>query len=176
MKETLPDPSALENTTYGLYLKTHLRFAEQFRLSQGLGAARTIASRYHHSTAYSEDYNRENEGQRLKVKNVELIGWFESTSDHVYMSLNTYTLGPDRRLLTRKELIEKEKNRRRRALDSFQEQALKRLRGGEKLLLSTDRSRMVGGLYATGKCLKCHHVPSGTLIGALSYELHPMKQ
>lgn len=173
-QDTGPRSVDMENGTDLFYLATHRRFAHQFRVAQGNGLGRTVPVRSHGSPAYSKDFQRENKGQRLKVKDMELIAWFETEEDHVYVSMDLLR-GRVAPIPTRQELIELHKQKRMRALDPFQKEALKRLRRGEELLLASDRSRMVGGLVATGDCIYCHKVPAGTLIGAMSYKLHPLE-
>ena len=60
-----------------------------------------------------------------------------------------------------------------RPLDSFEQQALAALRGGEDLMVQDgpDRMRMLGSLRAAKQCRRCHGVERGELLGAFSYRL-----
>lgn len=60
-----------------------------------------------------------------------------------------------------------------RALDAFEDSALKRLEEGEKHVVhsQTNQIRMLGSLRASERCMECHDVDEGTLLGAFSYEL-----
>jgi hypothetical protein len=63
-----------------------------------------------------------------------------------------------------------------RPLDEFEETNLSKLRDGEYLLTLEDSTviRMLGAVRATESCLACHSVPTGTLLGAFSYEIRPL--
>ena len=58
-----------------------------------------------------------------------------------------------------------------RPLDDFETGAIKKLRGGTKLL--TERKgpglRMVGAILARDDCLACHSGNAGDLLGAFTY-------
>src|SRR5262249_368563 len=62
-----------------------------------------------------------------------------------------------------------------RQLDYFELAGLEKLHKGEELFVrgKEDTIRMLGAVRAAGKCLKCHDVPDGTLLGAFSYTLRP---
>ena len=64
-----------------------------------------------------------------------------------------------------------------RPLDEFERRALDRLRLDEDLLIddTANRIRMVGSLRAAKSCLDCHSVQRGDLLGALTYELVPVR-
>ena len=58
-----------------------------------------------------------------------------------------------------------------RAVDAFELRALKKLREGEDLyaeVISGQKARTLGPIYAGAKCLSCHAV-IGELLGAFSY-------
>jgi hypothetical protein len=59
-----------------------------------------------------------------------------------------------------------------RELDAFEQRALSSLLAGEDLVsdVHPGRVRTVGSLRATRRCLDCHDVERGTLLGAFSYE------
>lgn len=59
-----------------------------------------------------------------------------------------------------------------RELDAFERQALEGLLQGEDLVtdVQPDRARAVGSLRAMRRCLECHEVERGALLGAFSYE------
>ncbi|MCA9068700.1 MAG: hypothetical protein KDA84_07245 [Planctomycetaceae bacterium] len=60
-----------------------------------------------------------------------------------------------------------------RALNPFEQSALKRLLEGEDVVMngSLNKIEMIGSLRATKQCQQCHDVKTGTLLGAFSYEL-----
>lgn len=64
-----------------------------------------------------------------------------------------------------------------RPLDSFEQKSIDRLRSDEDIAIDegVDRIRMVGALRASKNCLKCHSVRRGDLLGALTYELVPVR-
>ncbi len=64
-----------------------------------------------------------------------------------------------------------------RPLDKFEADALQKLRDGEQIVVAsqTNRILMLGSLRATKRCLDCHSVQSGELLGAFSYELIRVK-
>jgi hypothetical protein len=65
-----------------------------------------------------------------------------------------------------------------RDLDSFESQALARLRADEDVVIDSSETeiRMLGSLRASSGCLSCHYVERGELLGALSYALRPVSQ
>ncbi|MBI3863391.1 MAG: hypothetical protein HY290_15990 [Planctomycetia bacterium] len=64
-----------------------------------------------------------------------------------------------------------------RPLNEFERQSLERLRSDEDVSIdeTPERIRMVGSLRAAKNCLDCHSVPRGGLLGALTYELVPVR-
>lgn len=65
-----------------------------------------------------------------------------------------------------------------KAMDEFEQTALRGVKKGHEILVDTRTPgtiRMMGALYATAECTKCHAVKEGTLLGALSYTLEPTK-
>jgi len=60
-----------------------------------------------------------------------------------------------------------------REASAFEAAALEKLVDGEDLDTAStpNRIEMLGALRATKQCTQCHQVPSGTLLGAFSYEL-----
>jgi hypothetical protein len=60
-----------------------------------------------------------------------------------------------------------------RPLDSFEQEALAALRGGEELYKKSTpgQIRMLGAIRAVRQCLKCHSAERGDLLGAFSYDL-----
>jgi hypothetical protein len=69
--------------------------------------------------------------------------------------------------------MEELKDAATRSLDEFEEEALRRLRNGEDLVVQSrpHRTRLLGSLRAIKQCLDCHNVRRGHLLGAFSYEL-----
>jgi len=65
-----------------------------------------------------------------------------------------------------------------RDLDTFESQALARLRADEDVVIHSGETeiRMLGSLRASSGCLSCHDVERGELLGALSYALRPVSQ
>lgn len=63
-----------------------------------------------------------------------------------------------------------------RPLDSFEQNAVERLRSEEDLVIdeAAERIRMVGSLRAAKDCTECHSVRRGELLGAFSYEFTPV--
>lgn len=62
-----------------------------------------------------------------------------------------------------------------RPLEDFENAALHRLRAEDDVVIdeAPHRLRMLGSLRAATRCLECHSVRRGDLLGALSYELVP---
>ena len=60
-----------------------------------------------------------------------------------------------------------------RPLNSFESEALQKLRADEDIVVSFQETkyRMLGSLRAAKKCLDCHSVQRGDLLGAFSYDL-----
>lgn len=68
------------------------------------------------------------------------------------------------------------KNAPTRELDDFEREALEQLRTTEDVVVNDQHPevRMLGALRASSKCLECHNVPRGALLGAFSYRLRPI--
>lgn len=64
-----------------------------------------------------------------------------------------------------------------RPLEEFERRSLERLKSDEDVVIEEgpDRIRMVGSLRASKGCLDCHSVRRGELLGALTYELVPVR-
>lgn len=64
-----------------------------------------------------------------------------------------------------------------RPLENFERLSIDRLRTDEDVVIDEgpDRIRMVGSLRAAKNCLDCHSVQRGKLLGALTYELVPVR-
>ena len=60
-----------------------------------------------------------------------------------------------------------------RQLDTFEQESLRQLRGGEEIVIEHELNhiRMVGAIRAAKQCLDCHSVRRGELLGAFSYLL-----
>jgi hypothetical protein len=60
-----------------------------------------------------------------------------------------------------------------RAVNPFEADALKQLRDGEEVHVEAKLNaiRMVGAIRASKKCIECHQVQRGELLGAFTYEL-----
>jgi Protein of unknown function (DUF3365) len=73
--------------------------------------------------------------------------------------------------------MEEMSNAPTRPLDTFEQQALAKLRRGEDLVASEqgDRMRLLGSLRAAQQCLECHNARRGELLGAFSYRLSAQK-
>jgi hypothetical protein len=91
---------------------------------------------------------------------LELVSLLKHDKPAVYVSRN----------LPRMEELEDAESR---ALSTFEDSALQRLRDGKDVVTkaSLNRIEMMGSLRATKQCLQCHDVKSGALLGAFSYEL-----
>jgi hypothetical protein len=65
-----------------------------------------------------------------------------------------------------------------RDLDAVEQTALNRLEKDEDIVIdeTPDRVRMVGSLRAGNDCVACHDAPRGKLLGALTYELVPIRR
>jgi hypothetical protein len=62
-----------------------------------------------------------------------------------------------------------------RPLDTFESESLERLRRDEDIVIeaTSNGCRMLGSLRARAKCLECHSVERGELLGAFSYQFGP---
>ncbi len=99
-----------------------------------------------------------------KINRLELIGLLRYDAPKAYMSDN----------LPRFDELA---NASARDLDDFEAAAIERLRTEENIVIdeTPDRVRMVGSIRAATDCLKCHEVRRGELLGALTYELVPIR-
>ncbi len=64
---------------------------------------------------------------------------------------------------------------RTRALTGFEVSALKQLKAGSNVVEDQEKHLIVGAIRARESCLKCHDGKTGTLLGALSYQMAPLK-
>jgi hypothetical protein len=98
--------------------------------------------------------------ERWKMRRLELVSLLKHPRPVAYVSDE----------LPRMEKLRKAKTR---PLDGFEEQALKRLRGGQDLVTeaTTNRIRMMGSLRAGKACMECHFAERGDLLGTFTYEL-----
>jgi hypothetical protein len=99
-----------------------------------------------------------------RIARLELIGLLKYDEPRAYISENLPRLQDLGKAATR-------------GLDEFETAALKRLRTQEDVVIdeSPSRIRMLGSLRASKTCIQCHDVQRGELLGALSYELLPLK-
>jgi hypothetical protein len=97
--------------------------------------------------------------ERWAMRRLELVSLLKARGPAVYISDE----------LPRMEYL---KGAPRRGLDTFEADALKRLRDGEDVVAesTTNRIRMLGSLRASKQCLDCHRGRHGDLLGAFSYE------
>jgi hypothetical protein len=97
--------------------------------------------------------------ERWAMRRLELVSLLKSRGPGVYISDE----------LPRMEYL---KGVPRRGLDTFEAEALKRLRDGEDVVVeaTTNRIRMLGSLRASKQCLECHRRQHGDLLGAFTYE------
>ncbi len=102
--------------------------------------------------------------QFWQTRRMNLVSLLKSPQPAVYESENVPAM---------QELV----NAKTRPLDKFEAGALKRLRDGEELVTAsqTNRILMLGSVRATKRCLECHSVQRGELLGAFSYELIRVK-
>jgi hypothetical protein len=56
-------------------------------------------------------------------------------------------------------------------LSELDRAAVRRLAGGDELVITRDRSVLYGALRAGETCAKCHEIPVGTMLGAFRYQL-----
>lgn len=120
-----------------------------------------------HAFIYSP-YLRESESkpwyatstEHWALHRLELVSLLKHDEPSVYLSSE----------LPRMEELD---NVQTRELNEFESAALKRLRGGEDVIsrATTNRIEMLGSLRATKRCLECHSVRRGHLLGAFSYQL-----
>jgi len=97
-----------------------------------------------------------------KVRRIELVSLLKGNEPGVYLSDHLPNMS---------ELADA----KTRPLDAFERESLTQLRDGEDLLQQAagTQMRLFGSIRAGAKCLKCHEVPRGELLGAFSYELKP---
>lgn len=102
--------------------------------------------------------------QQWEIVRLELVSLLKFKDARVYMS---------------KELpqLEKLKDAPTRELDEFEAGALAKLWHDEDVIVEEEphRIRMLGSLRATNRCLDCHTVKRGQLLGAFSYVLRRKK-
>ena len=101
------------------------------------------------------------EAVRWVIDDLELVSLLKQDTPRVYLSENMPRMDELRNAPTR-------------PLDEFEADALGRLRNGETLVLHEDHNelRMFGPLVAVERCLECHNVNRGDLLGAFTYRLH----
>ncbi len=99
-----------------------------------------------------------------KVHRIELVSLLKGNEPGVYLSEHLPNMS---------ELSDA----KTRPLDAFERESLTQLRDGEDLLQQAagTQMRLFGSIRAGAKCLKCHEVPRGELLGAFSYELKPSR-
>ena len=98
--------------------------------------------------------------QRWKVERLELVGLLKYDDPVVYLSENLPAMDELRDAPTR-------------PLDTFESEALAKLRRGEDLMVQDhpDHMRVLGSIHAVKQCVRCHHAERGDLLGAFSYRL-----
>ncbi|HZZ71538.1 MAG TPA: hypothetical protein VFE24_04745 [Pirellulales bacterium] len=96
------------------------------------------------------------------ITRLELIGMLKHTPPMAYRS----------EYYPRMDLLEQAPVR---VLDDFERAAIDKLRETEDLVIDENHRpvRMVGSLRASEKCIQCHNVAYGTLLGAFSSTLQP---
>jgi hypothetical protein len=99
-----------------------------------------------------------------RISRLELIGLLKYDEPRAYISENLPRLQDLGEAATR-------------GLNKFETAALKRLRTQEDVVIDEAPNRicMLGSLRASKACIRCHDVQRGELLGALSYELLPLK-
>ncbi len=97
------------------------------------------------------------------ITRLQLVSLLKSGGPKVYISDNLPTM----------EELRKDEIVRTRELDEFEAAALKRLRGGEEVVVNNGPRdiHMFGSLRATNTCLGCHTVEKDELLGAFTYRL-----
>jgi len=100
--------------------------------------------------------------QLWQIRQMHLVSLLKFKQPRVYESKNLPALSELREL-----------NAQTRPLDAFEAGALAKLYDGEELITlpHTNRLRMLGSVRATKRCLDCHAVQPGELLGAFVYEL-----
>jgi hypothetical protein len=121
---------------------------------------RMAAPRRRWAFSHGEDQEKLQSKRIWQVSRMQLMSLLKHETPGVYRS---------DRLPKMKELA----NAKTRPLDEFEAAALKRLRHGEDIVTRsrTNRILMLGSLRAAKRCLDCHDVHRGELLGAFSYEL-----
>ncbi len=96
-----------------------------------------------------------------KVRRIELVSLLKGHEPGVYLSDHLPNMS---------ELADA----KTRPLDAFERESLAQLRDGEDLLQQPagTQMRLFGAIRAGEKCLKCHEVQRGELLGAFTYELN----
>jgi hypothetical protein len=138
---------------HGLHLNGILDFAGP----RGWGY---FKDREHVTGFQSHRFSRLPEDKAWEVRRIELIGLLTHKKPVAYVTAN----------LPRMDEVKKAPTRQ---LDAFESWGLRKLRGGEDLVLgeSAEQVRMVGALRAARQCAECHGCERGALLGAFSYWL-----
>jgi hypothetical protein len=99
-------------------------------------------------------------GEKWAVENVDLLSLLLHAEPVAYVSAN----------LPRMDELQQAPTR---PLDAFESAGLKRLCGGEGLIVGEqeDHVRLLGAIRATMQCQECHGAERGDLLGAFSYTL-----
>lgn len=97
----------------------------------------------------------------LQLKSLELVSLLKYDVPKVYVSDRF----PDMKLLSKAKT---------RDLDSFESSSLKKLFGGEFVVVdeSPQRMQVLGAVHAGETCIECHAVKQGELLGAFSYKFN----
>lgn len=98
---------------------------------------------------------------RWKLERLELISLLKFETPVAYVSKHL-------------PAMEKLKNVATRSLTAFEEQAITKLHAGDQIVVETayNEQRMVGSIRAAKKCLECHRVRHGGLLGAFTYRFY----
>jgi hypothetical protein len=125
-----------------------------------------VRDREHVAGFVSHRFSKRIEGQQARrwtLDRLELVSLLKFKAPAVYLS----------ETLPR---MDKLSDVRTRPLDEFERQALTALRAGEDLQkqYEGERLRLLGSIRAAQQCLKCHDVERGELLGAFTYQLHPL--
>jgi hypothetical protein len=99
-----------------------------------------------------------------KIVRLELVSMLKHETPVAYLSRNLPRMDELRDAQTR-------------PLEEFERKSLERLKSEEDVVIddTSDRIRMVGSLRAAWNCRECHSVRRGELLGALTYELVPIR-
>ncbi|MDB5386674.1 MAG: hypothetical protein JWM11_2320 [Planctomycetaceae bacterium] len=98
---------------------------------------------------------------RWKLEQLELVSMLKHEVPVAYVSKNLPAMDELKEAPTR-------------PLDAFEEQAITTLLKGEEIVINTgyNQQRMVGSIRAVSKCMKCHAVVGGALLGAFTYRFY----